>query len=171
VDGLGAYPPARARTKRTASAEDFEGAKLSHIGCVYAVPKRDEESISCLALLARLFRARVGFYWPEGFAAAGMVEKAAYEDLVGRLQGELEQNEQKARERETEIIQVARELELFPEPTGTGPDYWCATCPEKNHPLYINAATSSFWYGWCGRKGGVEELRAFVTERCSGGGK
>ena len=67
--------------------------------------------------------------------------------------------------KETEIILVARELELNPQPTGTGPDYWQATCPMTNHPLYINAAENEFGCGWCKRKGGIKELRAFVKER------
>jgi hypothetical protein len=95
----------------------------------------------------------------------GLVPEGWFGHLVARLENEWEENRQKAEKRETEIIKVARELGLSPEPTSTGPDYWQATCPEKNHPLYINAAADSFGCGWCRRKGGVEELRALVKER------
>jgi hypothetical protein len=87
------------------------------------------------------------------------------DSLVGRIKNEYQENRQKARERETEIIKVARELGLSPYSTGTGPDYWQASCPRRNHRLYINAAENSFGCGWCKRKGAVEELRAFVKER------
>jgi hypothetical protein len=135
------------------------------VGCVFAVPRKDEEFFACLNLLDRLFYARLGFNWPEEFIAGGIVNKSAFDSLVGRIEHELEDNAQKARETETEIIKVARELGLSPKPTGTGPTYWWARCPETNHHLYINAAEDSFGCGWCKRKGAVEELRAFVRER------
>ena len=166
--GAGAYPPARTVTDRTASAEDFEGAKLSHIGRVYSVGREGEESTSCLSLLDRLFRARVGFYWPAGFLAAGIVDEPAFSCLVGQIRYELDDNSQKARETETEIIKVARELRLSPKPTGEGPNSWYANCPGGNHVLFISAAANSFGCGWCRRKGAIEELRAFVEERKDG---
>ena len=95
--------------------------------------------------------------------------------MVRKIEKELDENKQKAREAETEIIKVARELGLSPEPTGEGPSYWFARCPGKihgktgNHVFFINAATNSFGCGWCHRKGGVEELRAFVMEGKLGG--
>lgn len=147
------------------SPRDIERGRVLDLGCAYAVPKKGDDLSACLDLLYRLFSARVGFYWPTGFVAAGIVQESAFNSLVGRLKHELEDNAEKARLRETEIILVARELELNPQPTGTGPDYWQATCPRTNHPLYINAAENSFGCGWCRRKGGIEELRAFVKER------
>ena len=138
---------------------------IEQVGCAYAVPKEGDDLSACLNLLYRLFSARVGFYWPTGFVAAGIVQESDFNSVVGRLRRELEDNAEQARLRETEIVQVARELGLGPQPTGTGPDYWQARCPRTNHPLYINAAENSFGCGWCCRKGGIEELRAFVKER------
>jgi len=46
-----------------------------------------------------------------------------------------------------------------------GPDYWYATCPGMNHSLEIRASTGEFFCGYCKRKGGAAELRAFVRER------
>lgn len=147
------------------SQQDIERRRVLDVGCAYAVPREGDELSACLNLLYRLFSARVGFYWPTGFVAAGIVQESDFDSVVGRLRRELEDNAEQARLRETEIIQVARELGLSPQPTGTGPDYWQAACPRTNHPLYINAAENSFGCGWCKRKGGVEELRAFVKER------
>jgi hypothetical protein len=135
------------------------------------VPTRDGESASCLSLLGRLFWARVGFYWPERFIAGALVEKTRYQQVVKGLKRELDRNEQEAGARETEIIRAARELGLFPRPSGTGPDHWFANCPGRNHPLYITATPNSFGCGWCKRKGGVDELRAFVKERSRGGSR
>lgn len=141
------------------------GKQLTGVGCVFSVPKKDEELISCLNLLEDLFRARVGFYWPEGFIAAGIVDESAFSSLVRQIRNELTENAQQARETETKIIKVARELGISPQPTGTGPIFWQARCPGTNHPLYINAAEDSFGCGWCKRKGSAEELRTFVKER------
>lgn len=143
----------------------FGGVEVDHVGCAYAVPREGTESKSCLGLLERLFRARVGFYWPTDFIAPGIITKAAYDALAARLKQEWQENEQAARQRETEIIAVARELGLCPHPAGTGPDHWYATCPRHSHVLFMNAAAGSFGCPWCKRKGGVEELRALVKER------
>src|SRR5665647_3076401 len=154
---------------------DFVGKDVFKIGRVFAVPKKGGESSSCMTLLDRLFRAYVGFCSPQGFLAAGIISESAYNNLVKRIEQELEENSRKARETETEIIKVARELGLSPKPTGEGPSHWFARCPGKihgktgNHVLFINAAEDSFGCGWCRRKGGVEELRAFVRERKLGG--
>lgn len=142
-------------------------------GCVYAVVAQGDETPACQALLERLFRARLGFHWPEKFLAGGIVDETAYSSLVRRIDDELKENSERARLRETKIIQVARELGLSPQPTGRGPDSWQAWCPQTTYPLYINAAANTFACGWCQRKGSVEELRAFSKERkerCGGRG-
>jgi len=162
-------PPTRGITARTASFRDIPRERILGIGCAFAVRRRGEESSACLDLLDRLFRARVGFCWPEAFLAAGIVPATAFNGLVGRIARELQENAAKARERESEIVSAARELGLSPQPTGTGPDYWWARCPGRNHPLDIDAAKNLFLCGWCRRNGAVRELRALVNERGSQG--
>jgi hypothetical protein len=68
----------------------------------------------------------------------------------------LDDNSRKARKAETEIIKVARELGLFPKPTGEGPNSWYAACPGRNHVLFISGAANSFGCGWCKRKGAIK---------------
>ena len=46
--------------------------------------------------------------------------------------------------------------------TGTGPGLWQARCPERNHPVFINAADNAFGCGWCKRRSGFQEFREFV---------
>jgi len=152
----------------TSSAKNFEGAKLSYIGCVFAVPRKGEEVTACLKLMELFFRARHGFEWPSKFVVPGIVDKSAFDSLIGRIENELEENRQKAASAETDIIKVARKLGLSPKPTGEGPSHWYARCPETNHILFIDAAENSFGCGWCKRKGTVQELRAFVKERKDG---
>jgi len=151
-----------------ASPNELGGKDVLSIGRVFAVPKKDDESSSCLTLLDRLFRAYVGFCSPQGFLAAGIISESAYNNLVKRIDQELEENSRKARETETEIIKVARELGLSPAPTGTGRTHWWAQCPARIGHLYIDAALNYWWCGWCQRNGSMEELRAFVKERNGG---
>lgn len=152
--------------RRTESTDElWKNIEDSHVGCVYAVPRMDEEITACLRLMERFFRAKIGFEWPVGFVAPGIVDKSAFDHLLGRIENELAENARKARETETEIIWTARELGLTPKPAGVGPQFWWARCPETNHSLYIDAAENSFGCGWCKRKGNAEDLRAFVMER------
>jgi hypothetical protein len=70
-----------------------------------------------------------------------------------------------ARSRESELVAVARELELHPEPTGTNGDHWRAICPGTQHFIEMRAARNMFYIaGIVGGKG-ADELRAFVQER------
>jgi len=150
----------------TASAEDFEGRKLSGIGCRFAVEKKGDELTASLRLMEVMFRViHGGPESYEGFVAPGILDKAAYDGLVGRLEAEYEGNRRKARENEIELIKVARELGLAPFPTGKYPDQWQAHCPGKNHPIYITTTENYFFCGWCRRKGGINELRELVKER------
>jgi len=147
------------------SPEDYEREKLSSVWCAFAVRRKGEELTACLRLMELFIRAQHDFVSFEKFLVSGIVDKSSYDSLLKRVEDEYEENTRKAQERETEIIKVARELRLFPYPAGTGPDYWRARCPRwRKHPIYINAAMNSFGCGWCKRKGGIEELRAFVQE-------
>jgi hypothetical protein len=135
------------------------------LGRVAVAPKEGEQIGACAKLLTELFWARIGFDWPSRFLKGGVINEREFRRVVGKIKNELAHNTNEARKKEAEIIKVARELGLAPRPTGTGPDHWQATCPESNHPLYISAAENSFGCGWCKRKGGPDELRAFVRER------
>ncbi|MGZ4891915.1 MAG: SEL1-like repeat protein [Halobacteriota archaeon] len=156
---------------RSFSAEDFERVELWDVGRVFAIKREGDELTACLNLLELLVRARHGFEWPEEFLVAGIVKESAFTSMVRRLEKELDENKQRAEETETEIIKVARKLGLSPKPTGEGPSHWFARCPGRihgkagAHVLFIDAAGNVFGCGYCRRKGGVEELRAFVHER------
>lgn len=148
------------------SLKDIERCSNYGIGCAFRVPSEGEEHAACYALLDRFIRVRSLAEWPETCFAGGMVSWEEYNGLIDRFKYELKENARKAREHETEIIEIARELGLSPQPYGTGPSYWWqARCPGKNHPLFINAEDNTFFCGWCSRNGGIEELRAFVEER------
>lgn len=127
--GLG-IPVVEGTVATNATPSDLVGTDLLSIGRVYAAEKMDEGSSSCLALLERLFRARVNFHSPQRFLVAGIVSESAYNKLVQRIEHEFDENSQKAQNNETEIIKVARRLGLSPRPSGKHPDLWQANCPE-----------------------------------------
>jgi hypothetical protein len=128
-------------------------------------PLEGAEGEAALELLGILFRSRVGFSWPSRFLAAGIVSASAFDGVVRQMEDELKANAAAAARNETVIVKTARELGLRPQPTGTHPALWRATCPKTNHHLDIDASAGQFGCGWCRRRGGPEDLRAFAAER------
>jgi TPR repeat protein len=153
---------------RAFSAEDLKRAELWGIGRLFAIKRKGDELTACLKLIELLLRAGCGLF-PDAFLVAGIVKESSFTSIVRKIEKERDENKQRAQEG-TEIIKVARKLGLSPKPRGPDHYYWLARCPGKNgktgnHSLLICAAKNSFDCGHCKRKGGVEELRAFVTER------
>lgn len=116
-------------------------------------------------LFIALVRSRWGHAWPGKLYLAGIFSEQVYEETVEGLEREGDAMAIQASAKETSVVRAARELRLQPEPTGTAPAAWRARCPETNHSLYISTASNSFGCGYCRRKGGEDELRAFVDER------
>ncbi len=132
---------------------------------LFTRPRKGSVHSAGKGLLDLFIRGSVGHRWPSRFDEPGIIDEDEFNDIVGIIKEELDQNVRNAEENETEIIKAARELKLSPTPTGTGPFHWRANCPGTNHHLKIQAETYSFGCGYCRRKGGVEELRDFVAER------
>lgn len=129
--------------------------------------KKCRAAVGCLDLLRQLVVARVGHLWPLGFLAGGSIKEPEYLELVEAIRAGIDENRVLAREQASWIIHAARDLRLNPEPEGTAPHRWWANCPGTGHRLMISSGSDSFGCGFCGRKGGVEELKAFVMERRS----
>ncbi len=134
-------------------------------GIVVAVPKTSSEKVPAAVLMDHRIRSLAGFAWPDSFHEAGLMTEAEYTAIINSIKVEREGNRDAAQKARTEIIALADELELRPEPTGTGKDQWQANCPGTNHHLFIVSSTNSFGCGYCRRKGGPDELRTFVEDR------
>ena len=147
-----AMPGLRPLSHGTASAKKSGPGNPDIIGCVFAVKRRGGERTACLRLLDLSFRSRFAEF-PDKFLAPGIVDKAAYDNILRRIKQEHEANRRKALKNEIELIKVARELGLSPRPTGRYPDQWQAHCPGGNHPIYISTTEKYFFCGWCRRKG------------------
>lgn len=141
--------------------------------CVLSVPRGGTFDESLLELLCGFFSTQAGAPGDiERLIATAYINKAHFRLLLERVELHRERERlaheefsRQAYENETEIIHVARELGLNPEPAGTGPIQWHAKCPGKGHTLMIATSNDDFGCGYCRVNGGVDELRAFVAER------
>lgn len=128
-------------------------------------PSAGDPAAAARRLLEASIRGGWAFEYPKTLLQPGLVSKEELDRILATIRADHERRDAEARARESRIVEVARELRLGPEPTGTGPAHWQARCPGTNHPLYIQSETETFGCGWCKRKGGEAELRAFVAER------
>ncbi len=141
--------------------------QFDSFGCAVVAPSQGDKVSSSKGLVTHLFRSRTGFASPSGFIKSGILAESEYKGVIEGLKRELDYYSQEAHANKSEIVDVAQKLGLSPEPTGSGPHGWSAGCPGTNHPLFISTESNTYGCGWCRRKGGPEELRAFVEERRS----
>jgi hypothetical protein len=144
------------------------GDELSPLTAMNAVTARHQldRQRSAAVLLDALFEAGLGFCWPTRHLISGIIDREAFAGIVENLQARIDAREQAARSyADAPIVLAARECRLNLEPSGTSPIAWMARCPGTNHSLMIGADTNTWGCGWCKRKGGPEELKAFVVER------
>jgi hypothetical protein len=104
-----------------------------------------------------------------------MLTGGELESIVEAIAEELKRNSKAAqagqRRREASIIKMARVLGLDPRPAGHNDSEWLATCPRGSHWIMISPGHNEFGCGYCRRKGGPQELRAFYDHvRCKGVG-
>ena len=120
---------------------------------------------SGMFLLSEYFDAVCGFYSPVKFLAEGLLIKSDYEEINQRQNATIRRNQEVASKQRTKIIEVASELGLQPQAPLLNREIWSAKCPGTGHQLYINARKNEFGCGYCCRKGGPKDLRAFVASR------
>lgn len=130
---------------------------------VRALSHGESEDAACF-LFGHLARSRTGFSGPRKLYVEGLIDEHNYYQSVYDVEIEHLSNKSAALEEESSIIEVARFLELSPEPSGTSPTAWQATCPGSNgkHQLLICTESNTFGCGYCERKGGPIELEEFV---------
>lgn len=137
--------------------------------CVGGLPRHGLKREAAARLLDSYVRSRVHYDWPIPPYQSGLLIKSELEKIVGTIAAELERNSQmaaeKQRRREAPIIKVASELSLDPRPAGHNDSAWMANCPQSSsHWIMISADHNEFGCGYCRRKGGPQELRAFYDD-------
>ncbi len=161
---LGSYPES-AFLRRTVAADELWFRSDHHEGrAVISPPHPDDHSAAC-ELFEILTASRALASWPAGFTAPGLLSEEEYGRILATLDAEFSSNAEAARAEESQLVVVARELGLNPEPSGEGPHHWRAHCPGTNHSLMISSSSDQFGCGYCKVKGGAEKLREFVAAR------
>jgi hypothetical protein len=134
--------------------------------CVMSIPRHGSKREAAARLLDAYVRSRVHYDCPVPPYQPGLLTSRELERIVKAIADELKRNSEAAEERqrrhEAPIIKMARELGLDPRPAGHNDCAWMASCPQgRNHWIMISPSHNEFGCGYCRRKGGPEELRAF----------
>ena len=137
-------------------------------GLAFVIPPGGSIESASTALLDMIIRSRVGFYWPTRFHTTGILDEQGFNDIVKRIDAELDAATEQAKKNKPEIVSAAENLGLDTRPTGTSENHWRANCPCTNHSLELQASDNLFFCGYCNRSGGIEDLKQFVEERRNG---
>jgi hypothetical protein len=136
--------------------------------CVMSIPRRGSKPEAAARFLDAHVRSRVHYECPVPPYQSGLLTSGELESIVGAITEELTRNSRVATEEqcrhEATIIKMARELGLDPRPAGHNDNAWMASCPQsRNHWITISPERNEFGCGYCRRKGGPQELRAFYN--------
>jgi hypothetical protein len=139
-----------------------------------SVPSSGSFDESLLGLLSAFFSTPAGaVVGLERITATAYINKAHLRVILDCLESyrerkrlEREEFVRQARDHETKIVHVARELGLNPVPSGDSPTAWVAKCPGQRgrYTLQLSTKADQFGCGYCQVKGGVDELRAFIAK-------
>jgi hypothetical protein len=131
-----------------------------------AIPSAGDLATGAAALVAAAMRADVVWPFCSGSFRPGLLTEAQFRAAwQAKLDEKAMLEALAAADCNYPILIAARELGLYPQPSGNGPHSWLARCPGTNHMIMVQAKNGEFGCGWCKKRGGVAELRAFVAER------
>lgn len=135
-------------------------------GCVAGTPRQVTECEAATRLLDVLVRARVHYEFPHPPYLPGLLKRNELADIVEAVVTNLTRNgtaaEMQQRRYPAPIIKVARDLDLNPRPAGYNGEAWMADCPWRSHTIMLSPSLNQFGCGYCRRKGGPADLRAFT---------
>ena len=117
-------------------------------------------------LFTSLQRAHFPYTSAVGPFIGGLLSSETIGALVDDLHREWDRNRQEAiaeaERNPPPIVLLARELQLNPRPEGHNATAWVANCPSgRGHTIMVSGSSNQFGCGYCRKKGGPEELRAF----------
>jgi hypothetical protein len=138
-----------------------------------SIPRQCSKREAAARLLNAHVRSQVHYSFPVPPYRKGLLTSNELENIVGAVADEFERNRRVAAEEqcrhEAAIIKMARQLSLNPRPAGHNNTAWIADCPRGSHWIMISTSLNEFGCGYCRRKGGPQELRAFYDAVRSGG--
>jgi hypothetical protein len=157
-------------TKRNLAARkggdpDWAKSKITS-GYVGGAPREGTKNKAAIRLLDALVRARVGYEFPQPPYLPGLLTRRELAGIVRAVTEELRRNSMAAEAAQkvwkAPIIELANELGLHPRPAGHNGSAWVADCPRRSHTVLLSPSLNEFGCGYCRRKGGPAELRAFA---------
>jgi hypothetical protein len=151
---------------RAAGDPEWAKSKIA-CGCVAGVPRAGTRNEAATRLLDALVRAKVHYEFPRPPYLQGLLTTGELTEIVGAVTEELKRNALAAEEEQhgdstAPIIKLARQLGLNPRPAGHNRSDWTADCPRRSHTIMISPSSNEFGCGYCRRKGGPAELKAFA---------
>ena len=150
---------------RESGDPDWVKSKLT-CGCVAGAPRNGTKKEAAARLLDALVRARVHHGFPRPPYLSGLLKRNELAGIVEAVLKELKRNalaaEAAQRVEKAPIITLASELGLNPRPAGHNSSAWMAACPRRSHWIMLSPSRNEFGCGYCRRKGGPAELKAFA---------
>jgi hypothetical protein len=135
-------------------------------GCVASAPRKGTKKQAATRMLDALVRARVHHEFPRPSYLPGLLKRNELAGIVETVSEELKRNtlaaEAAQRVEKASIITLASELGLNPRPAGHNGSAWMADCPRRSHWIMLSPSLNEFGCGYCRRKGGLVELKAFA---------
>jgi hypothetical protein len=123
------------------------------------------EEFSALRLLESFHYRQRCYGWPTKWYQGELVNKESFDVLRKNIEAKLDENRISALNNSSEVIDVAKKLNLNPEPDGSLEYSWVGNCPGGNHKIEFQTHIDSFYCGYCRRGGKSEELKEFVREQ------
>ena len=134
--------------------------------CVMSIPRHGSKREAATRLLDAHVRSRVHYECPVPPCQSGLLTNSELKSIVGAISEGLERNrrvaEEEQRRYEAPIIKLASELGLNPRPAGHNDRAWISDCPRRSHTIMLSPSLNELGCGYCRRKGGPAELRAFA---------
>ena len=122
-----------------------------------------EQLVGPWRMFGQLIRSRAWCSLPSKILEEGLITHEAFTSIIGQIQAEIQADPEKLLLQKPEIMRVAEELKLRPQPTESSLKRWEARCPESRHKLWIDASQGQYGCGSCRRMGDAEDLVCYAA--------
>lgn len=130
-------------------------------------PRSGTERQAAARMLGAVWRSQWGTSHPRRYRSGELVSRVVFRRVRGEIEAEWEARRAEAeKHRGAELIRVAEELGLQPQPAGAGPHAWYINCPTgRGHRAQAESKSNQWGCGYCQVRGGPAELREEVARR------
>lgn len=118
--------------------------------------------------LQKMCRGYLGFTGQPLYRSSNLFTEQEFMAFVDEAERELEEIGKRAEKMigSNELLSYFQEKKLFPRSHDKNLKHWTASCPSgRGHPVMISSQSNEWGCGYCRRKGGLAELKAWLAER------